>query len=198
MLWKRTSTSFQVIHSEKIITTSDDIKPETVGNPLINTLNFFKQISPKLIQDEHVDITRNHDTIIKGNNHFSFNFKLHKRYIDFYSYEFKEGIDYDSEYSLLVNESNDLPYKIVFPNGKDGSVTRIIDSILLDYEVNNALWLGENLPKDYLIITEKEYFKNRENNVLSNIGKHIIDLDLPHLENDELINLSHLKGNVIL
>lgn len=189
---------FQVIHSEKVITTNDDNNPDVVKNPLINTLSYFRQVLPKLIQDEHVDTTRNNDTIINGNNHFSFNFVLHKRYIDFFSYEFKEGIDYDSEYSLLVNETNYLPYKIVFPNGKDGSITRTIDNIILDQEVSDDFWLGKKRPKDYLILTEQEYFKNRENNVLANVGKQIIDLELPNLENDELINLSNLKGSIIL
>ena len=189
---------FQVIHSEKVITTNDDNNPDVVKNPLINTLSYFRQVLPKLIQDEHVDTTRNNDTIINGNNHFSFNFVLHKRYIDFFSYEFKEGIDYDSEYSLLVNEANYLPYKIVFPNGKDGSIARTIDNIILDQEVSDDFWLGKKRPKDYLILTEQEYFKNRENNVLANVGKQIIDLELPNLENDELINLSNLKGSIIL
>lgn len=189
---------FQVIHSEKVITTSDDNTPNMVNNPLINTLNFFKQIFPKLIQDERVTISRNNDTIINSNNYFSFNFLLDKCYMDLFSYEFKDGIDYDSEYSLLVNETSYLPYKIVYPNGKDGSISKTIGNISLDYKLSDEFWTGKKLPKNYVMLTEKEYFKNIKNNVMSNIGKQITASELPNLKNDELINLSNLKGNVIL
>ena len=88
--------TLQSINQEKIITTNDDNRPESVNNPLFNTLNPIKQILPKLIKDESITKLRKKDTVFNGRDYFNFNFLLKKKYIDLISYEIKEGIDYDS------------------------------------------------------------------------------------------------------
>lgn len=190
--------TFQSINQEKIITTNDDNNPESVNNPLLFTLNPLKQILPKLIKDESIKTSRKNDTIINGKDYYNFSFLLEKEYIDWISYEFKEGIDYDSEYYLIVDKANYLPYKIVSPNGEEGSVSRTFENIEIDIEFDNKLWEGDNLPKDYALFTEKEYLANRKNNMLNNLGKELTNWELPELKSNNLINPSKLKGNVIL
>jgi len=190
--------TIQSNNQEKIITTGDNNNPESVNNPLSFTLKPLKQILPKLLQDEDISISRKNDTIINGRDYFILSFLLEKRYIDWISYEFKEGIDYDSEYFLIIDKTNYLPYKIVSPNGKEGSLSRTIENIELDIEFNNILWTGENLPKDYANFTEKEYYANRKNNMLTNVGKKLTDWELPELTNSNFVNPYRLKGNVIL
>lgn len=186
------------INQEKVITTSDDNNPESVNNPLLFTLNPLKQILPKIIQDESIRISRKNDTIVNGRDYYNFSFLLEKRYIDWISYEFKEGIDYDSEYFLFVDKTDYLPYKIVSPNGKEGSMSRTIENVEFDIEFDKKLWLGENLPKDYALFTEKEYYANRKNNMLNSLGKELTNWELPELMSNTLVNPSKLKGNVIL
>jgi thiol-disulfide isomerase/thioredoxin/outer membrane lipoprotein-sorting protein len=190
--------TLQSINQEKIITTNDDNRPESVNNPLFNTLNPLKQILPKLIQDKSIIKSRKKDTILNGKDYFNFSFLLKKKYIDFISYEFKEGIDYDSEYSLIVDKTNYLPYKIISPNGKEGLVTATIENLELDIEFNNNLWGGELLPKDYALFTLKEYFAGLDNNMLNSLGKELTNWKLPELKSNKLVNLSDLKGNIIL
>lgn len=190
--------TIQTINEEKIIITSDNNTPESIKNPLLFTLNPLKQILPKLIQDESIRISRKNDTIINGRNYYNFSFLLNNRYIDWISYEFKEGIDYDSEYLLFVNKTDYMPYKIVSPNGKEGSMSRTIENVEFDIEFNKKLWLGENLPKDYAVFTKEEYFTNRKNNMLNSLGKELTNWELPELMSNNLVNPSKLKGNVIL
>ena len=190
--------TLQSINQEKIITTNDDNRPESVNNPLFNTLNPIKQILPKLIKDESITKLRKKDTVFNGRDYFNFNFLLKKKYIDLISYEIKEGIDYDSEYSLIVDKTNYLPYKIISPNGKEGLVTATIENLELDIEFNNNLWGGELLPKDYALFTLKEYFAGLDNNMLNSLGKELTNWKLPELKSNKLVNLSDLKGNIIL
>jgi thiol-disulfide isomerase/thioredoxin/outer membrane lipoprotein-sorting protein len=186
------------INQEKIITTNDDNRPESVNNALFNTLNPLKKILPKLIKDESITKLRKKDTVFNGRDYFNFSFLLKKKYIDLISYEIKEGIDYDSEYSLIVDKTNYLPYKIISPNGKEGIVSTTIENLELNIEFNNKLWEGEMLPKDYALFTLKEYFASRNNNMLNSLGKKITDWELPELKSNTLVNPSKLKGNIIL
>lgn len=190
--------TLQSINQEKIITTNDDNRPESVNNPLFNTLNPLKQILPKLVQDKSIIKSRKKDTVLNGKDYFNFSFLLKKKYIDFISYKFKEGIDYDSEYSLIVDKTNYLPYKIISPNGKEGIITATIENLELNIEFNNNLWEGELLPKDYAIFTLKEYFAGLDNNMLNSLGKELTNWKLPELKSNKLVNLSELKGNIIL
>lgn len=190
--------TIQSINQEKIITTENNNNPEYVNNPIIFTLKPLKHILPKLIKDESIKISKKNDTIINGIDYFNFSFLLNKKYIDWVNYEFKDGIDYDSEYFLIIDKTNYLPYKIVSPNGKDGSVSKTMENIELDIKFDNKLWIGENLPKDYALFTTKEYLANRKNNMLSNLGKELTNWELPDLRTNSLINPSKLKGNVIL
>lgn len=186
------------IPEEKLIITSDDNKPESVNNPLYLTLNPLKHVLPKLIKDKAIIISRKNDTIINSTQLYVFSFLLEKRYIDWVASEFKENLDYDSEYTLMVDKTNNFPYKLIGPNGKDGSVSRTIEHIELDKPFSDILWSGKHLPEDYATFTEEEYHANRENNMLSHLGKKLTDWELPNLENDALVNPSKLKGNVIL
>lgn len=188
----------QSINQEKVIRTSDDNNPESVNNPLLFTLNPLKQILPKLIQDESIRISRNNDTIMNGRDYYNFSFLLEKRYIDWISYEFKDGIDYNSEYFLFVDKTDYLPNKIVSQIGKEGSMSRTIENVEFDIEFDKKLWLGENLPKDYALFTQKEYYANRKNNMLNSLGKNLTNWELPELMSNTLVNPSKLKGNVIL
>jgi len=190
--------TFNSISQEKIITTSDDNKPESVNNPLFLTINPLKQILPKLIQDKSIKVLRKNDTIINNDQHYVFSFLLENRYIDWIASEFKEGTDGNSEYFLIIDKTNYLPYKIISPNGKHGSISRTIENIELDIELNDKLWSGENLPKDYAVFTEKEYYDARKNKVLNNLGKKLTDWELPELNSTMVVNPSKLKGNVIL
>jgi thiol-disulfide isomerase/thioredoxin len=190
--------TFQSINQDKIIITSENNNVESVNNPLFLTINPLKQILPKLIENDNVQILRKNDTIIGDNQYYVFSFLLEKRYIDWIASEFKEGIDYDSEYFLLADKTNYLPYKIISPNGKQGTVSRTIENIELDSQFNDKLWSGENLPKDYAFFTKKEYRENRENNMITNLGKKLTDWELPELKNGTFVNPSKLKGNVIL
>lgn len=189
--------TFQSINPEKIITTSDDNNPERVNNPLFLTLRPLKQILPKLLQEDDVIVLIKGDTIINNNSYTIFNLSLKNKAIDWINSEIKEGVD-DSEYILIVNAKNNLPYKLVTPNGKTGSISRTYEEFEFEIDYEQEFWEGKKLPKDFAIFTEEEYFENRKNNVSDNLGKSLSDWGLPELNNDNIINPSKLKGKVIL
>lgn len=189
---------FFTIPKEKIIVTSDDNRPEIVNNLVSNTLHHLKGIFPKIIKDKSIITSRKNDTVINNNQHLVFSFLLQKRYIDWATLEFKQGIDYDSEYILMVDKKNYLPYKIISPNGKQGSISSTIENVELDKEFSDKLWTGKSLPKDYARFTKKEYYTNNENILLNNLGKELTDWELPELTTNNFLKTSQLKGNVTL
>ncbi|WP_299121453.1 redoxin domain-containing protein [uncultured Tenacibaculum sp.] len=190
--------TMQSHHKEKITTINNDISNESVNNPLILTISSLKQLLPKIIRNDSISITRKNDTIINNNKYLVFNFFLKNKYIDWVNYGFKENDNNDSEYYLIVNNSSYFPYKIISQNGKTGFISRTIENITLNYKFDNKLWTGENLPKDYPVFTVEEYLTLRKNSMLNNVGKQITNWELPELNSNSTVNLSKLKGNVVL
>ncbi len=189
--------TFQSINPEKIITTSDDNNPEIVNNPLFLTLYPLRQILPKLLQEEEVNILIKNDTIINENSCVTFSFSLKNKVIDWINADIKEG-EGDTEYILFVNAENNLPYKLVTPNGKEGLISRTFEDFEFEIDYSQEFWEGRTLPKDFAIFTEEEYFDNRKNNVLDNLGESVSDWELPELNNENRVKPSKLKGKVIL
>ncbi len=189
--------TFQSNASEKVIATSDDNSPDYVNNPLVHTLKPLRQILPILIQDNEVKIERERDTLINGTAYFNFSFLLNKKYIDWIKLEFVDW-EIDSKHFLFVDKQDYLPFKIISPNGKNGSMSRTFENIELDYEFPKDLWNGESLPKDFAVFTLKEYFESLKNKMLDYVGKMVTDWELPLIANDSNINPSQLKGKVVL
>ncbi|WP_420553339.1 TlpA family protein disulfide reductase [Tenacibaculum aiptasiae] len=192
------SKTMQSNHKEKITIINNDTSNESVNNPILLTISALKQLLPKIIQNDSISIIRKNDTIINNNKYLVFNFLLKNKYIDWINYNFKENDNNDSEYYLILNKSNYFPYKIISQSGKTGFISRTIENMVLDYKFDNKLWTGEYLPNDYPVFTIEEYLTLRKNSMLNNVGKQITNWVLPELNNNSTVNLSKLKGNVVL
>lgn len=189
--------TFQSLVDEKVIIHSDDNNLERVNNPMSMTLKPLIQILPKLIHNKELRITRETDTLINGNQHFSLSFRLENQYIDWINAEIVDG-ESDSKFFLLINKKSYLPYKIISPNGKNGSISRTFENFNLDYNFPEGLWSGDLLPKDFPIVPEEQYFTDRKNNMMDNFGKMISDFELPLISSNTIVNPSKLNGKIVL
>ncbi len=189
--------TYQSINADKIITVSDNNSPERVNNPLMYSINYLRNILPKLIDNENVTINKEKDTTINTTPLSTYNILIKKSFIHPFTYDFIEA-DNDTEFSLLINKNNHLPYQLVFPNGPNGLDINTFQDIKLSVKFDDSFWSKDNLPKDYAQFTEEEYFKNRKNSMESHIGEQISDFELPSLNDNTNVNFSDFKGNVVL
>lgn len=188
---------FQSINDEQIITTSKNDDPEYFNNPLFLSISYVRNILPKLINDKRVSISRGGDTIINSIELYTYNLLLEKAFVHPVNYEFIEA-EINSLYSILINKSNNLPYRIISPNGENGTSSNTFINVELDVKFDASLWKGETLPKDYTMITEEEYFENRNNDMTSHIGESFTKWELSNLIDNAKVDLSQFKGSVLL
>ena len=157
---------------------------------------WIRKILPQFINDPANKNIRLKDTII--NNRECFRFQLSpNKYIENESVKligFTSGL---LKYYLAISKDDSLPVQF----------TRILSTI--QYEVttfsrlkfpvqkSDSIWTYESFPKDFLRISEQEYFEKLRNKVTQTIGRIAPDWKLPVLKGDS-VKLSDLKGNLVL
>jgi thiol-disulfide isomerase/thioredoxin len=111
-----------------------------------------------------------------------------------------------NKYTLIINKSDYLPRKITMPNGPSGTLSRTIDNLKLEHKIDNQIWTGEMLPSEFTPITFENYLKRMQAKMASDSKKDINSEEtkkigtwkIPNVENDELVDFSNFKGNVVL
>ena len=189
--------SMHTLMSEKIILTSEDNSAERIHNPLMLSLYSVKKVLPKLVNNPEVKISIEKDTIVNGRSYFIFKFQMGHDYIDWISYELKHTHEV-SDFSLWVDEASNLPYKLILPNGPDGSMSFRMEQVELNVKFDSKIWTGETLPKDFVKFTEDEYYQRLKNSRLNSIGQQMESWALPELNSEKEVDLSSLKGEVVL
>nr|WP_239000355.1 TlpA disulfide reductase family protein [Hyunsoonleella ulvae] len=82
--------------------------------------------------------------------------------------------------------------------GENTTSSTTIENVDVNFKFKENQWTQKIYPDGYLITTSNEYYKKLRNTVLKNIGKQIKSFELPVLNKENTINISKLKGNVIL
>jgi len=186
-----------VNHEQKLIITSDINNIDLLNERSILSLHNVKSILQKLLDNPDVVIHEQKDSMIKTTPLRVFSFVVEKGCVDFVNHSFKE-LEYDSEYFLYINTINNLPYKMVVPNGKIGKWSATYEDIEIDVKIDASHWSGENLPNEYEKRSEGEHYRIITNKPNIHVGKPISNLELPNLNDNLMVNLSELKGNVVL
>jgi thiol-disulfide isomerase/thioredoxin len=194
----------QSLVKEKLIVTGGSRNP---NNPLFLTLYPIKELLPKLIVNENVEITRSNDTIINGLDKYVFEFSLKNSVIDWEKIVINTFTRVDSrynKYTLIINKSDYLPHKTTIPNGSTGTMSRTVENLNFKPKIEKQLWTGALLPSEYTSITFGDYLKRMQAKMASsskvdiNVNKEIGTWQIPNLENDKLVDFSKFKGNVVL
>jgi thiol-disulfide isomerase/thioredoxin len=194
----------QATYKDRIIVTNDSPDPL---NPLLLTLYPIKALLPKMIDNANVLMVRKNDTIISGKKNYVIDVTVKDGRLDWNRLDITKVMTLDSKYTLWIDKSSYLPSKVSMKNGS-GTISRTMDNIVLNYEVDENLWDGRFLPSDYKKISIAEYITILESrrpskskgkiatsdHLDNNIGKWA----LPTIKDDLKVHLSGLKGNVVM
>jgi peroxiredoxin len=193
------SQTFDVDKSaEKIIYSNDPgLYDATCSIAMMNSIWSIKKLLPKLLKDTAVVISREKDTIINGENNYVFKITIKNRYIDIGALltENKKGID--SNYNLCISTKTYLPTEFITVE-KDGFLSSSFSGYDLHASRPDSIWNMELFPQKYLRISDKEFAESFRKAPLVQIGKKAIDWRLPMVNSKDSVQLSKLKGNLIL
>lgn len=175
------------------------------NNPLLLTLFQLKKVLPKVLKDDQVEIIRQKDTTIQDVVSYKFEIVLTKKTIDWDDFSIKE-IKVNSNYTLLIDKLNFLPYKIIIPNGPGGMFSRTFENLNCNFKPNDSIWKASSLYPTYTRISFEDYYKSVKTQMSkrtiskpsSSKLKNIGDWEIPNLRTKEVVNFSNLKGKVVL
>ncbi|NRB84901.1 MAG: TlpA family protein disulfide reductase [Winogradskyella sp.] len=191
---------------EKVILTGGSRNP---NNPLLLTLFPIRELLPQLINNENVLIERKDDITFNGQKNYVFDVLLKNSVIDWEQLKIntfdKADVNFNT-YTIIINKSNYLPSKIIMPNGPTGSMSRTIENLNFNYQIDDRTWTGDLLPKNYTRITLQDYFKRMQENMTlqskesqTNSEKQKLDdWKIPDLATDKLVDFSQFRGKVVL
>lgn len=194
--------SIYTANNEKIAVVDDS--PD-INNPLLLTLYPLKKFLPEILVEENIIITRKKDTIINNKANYVFDLSYKNGVLDWDKLILKNGMSFDSRYSLVINKVDFLPHKMTMNNGPTGTFSTTYENFDFDYIPDSKIWTGALVPSDYQILTAKEYhaFLQKKHasdgeSKSSSIGKSIGEWKIPDLNNNNLVDFSKFKGNVVL
>jgi thiol-disulfide isomerase/thioredoxin len=196
----------QSLVKEKLIVRGGSRNP---NNPLLLTLYPIKELLPNLINNENVEITRSNDILLNEHDNYVFIFSLKNSVIDWEKLVINTFTKVNSQYNkytIIINKSDYLPRKIIMPNGPSGTLSRTMDNLNFNYKIDNQIWKGSSLPSEYTSIAFGDYLKRMQAKMTSQSkddintteNKKIGNWKIPNIENDELVDFSKFKGNVVL
>ncbi|MFD2588110.1 TlpA family protein disulfide reductase [Croceitalea marina] len=196
----------QSLNKEKLIVTRGSRNP---NNPLLLTLYPIIKLLPQLINNKSVEIERKDDFILNGQDNYVFEISLKNSVIDWEKLRIntfdKADANYN-KYSLIINKSDYIPRKIIMPNGPSGTLSRTVENLNFNYKIDNKIWTGALLSKEYKRITFEDYLKQMQQKMILQSKENITETEkqkigewkIPNLENDKLVDFSKFKGNVVL
>ena len=196
----------QSLIKEKLIVTGGSRNP---NNPLLLTLYPIIKLLPQLINNKSVEIKRKDDFILNGQDNYAFEISLKNSVIDWEKLRIntfdKADANYN-KYSLIINKSDYIPRKIIMPNGPSGTLSRTVENLNFNYKIDNKIWTGALLSKEYKRITFEDYLKQMQQKMILQSKENITETEkqkigewkIPNLENDKLVDFSKFKGNVVL
>ena len=117
---------FKIYHTlseEKIITIGENIDQNYINNPIYLSLNYLRNVLPKLIEEEGVSIKKGRDTTINKVELYSYTITLEKKAIHPFNYQVIESKN-NSQYHLLIDRKKAFPYRITESNGENGTISQ--------------------------------------------------------------------------
>lgn len=165
---------------------------------MMNSIWSIKKLLPEFVNDTMITIERLKDTIINGENSYKFNIAIKDRYINIGAV-LSENKGKTSNHNLYVSKDTYLPteFKTVLPENK-GFWSSSFSNISLSPSRPDSIWELDKLPKKYLRLSNKELAESNRNRQKLYIGKEASDWNLPLLNSNDSIQLSSLKGNLVL
>lgn len=188
--------TFQVSPQEKLIIVDDSNDPHYVNMPLTYTPHILKKLLPLILNESNNYTIKKRDTLIGSKNYHMLKLSLLKKEINWLEHSLDPSSN-DSELEFYVDGKTNLPYKL-FQTTSNQTRICTIENIELNSKKTKEFWRGENLPEGYPRFTQREYSESLERSMKNNIGDQVVDIELPNLNNGELINLSKLTGDVVL
>jgi len=165
---------------------------------MLNSIWSIKKLLPDFVQDTTVTIERLKDTIINGENNYVFNIAIKDRSINIGAV-LTESKGKTSNLNLYVSKDTYLPteFKTVFPENK-GFWSSKFTNFSLSTSRPDSIWELDKLPKKYLRLSKKELAESFRNKATLQIGEKATDWNLPLLNSNDSIQLSSLRGNLVV
>ena len=165
---------------------------------MANSIWTLKKLLPDFVQDSTVTIERLNDTIINGVNNYVFNIAIKDRYINIGAV-LTESKGKTSNLNLFVSKDTYLPteFRTVFPENK-GFWSSTFTNFTLSATRPDSIWELDKLPKQYLRLSKKELADSYRNKAKLQIGEKASDWKLPLLNSNDSIQMSLLRGNLVL
>lgn len=158
-----------------------------------NSIYLIRNILPQFVNDPVNKNIRLRDTVIDNRECFRFQLSPNK-YIDNGSVNL---IKNSMKYYLAISKDDSLPVQFtkIFPTFQTEITT--FSRLKFPVQKNDSIWNYENFPKDYLRMSEQEYYDKLRNKVTQTTGRIAPDWELPKL-NGGSVKLSDLNGNLVL
>jgi peroxiredoxin len=161
-----------------------------------NSIYSIRKILPQFINDPANKNIRLRDTVI--NNRECFRFQLSpNKLIDTNGCVELKGPANIMKYYLAISKDDSLPVQFtrILPTFQYEVTT--FSRLKFPVEKSDSIWTYESFPKDFLRMSEQEYYEKSRNKVTQTIGQIAPDWKLPKLKGGS-VKLSDLRGNLVL
>jgi thiol-disulfide isomerase/thioredoxin len=183
---------------ERIIFNNKPTK-EMIGSSahIMFSLYEIKKFLPVFMKDTSIKIARQTDTIINSEDNYRFEILLKDKFIN-YGSVLTEVKNAKYVYKLFISKKSFLPtqYNLLFPENK-GFVGHSFSKNNLSASRADSIWSYERFPRNYLRLSDKEYFDGMRKGISDKIGKSAPEWTLPMIAGDS-VKLSELKGKLVL
>ncbi len=184
--------------AEKIIYTNEpDLYDATGSIAMLNSIWSIKKLLPKLLKDSAVIINSGKDTIINGENNHAFKITIKNRFIDIGGLLTETEKGGNSNHNLYISTKTYLPTEFTTVQ-KNGFLRASFSQYDLHASRPDSIWKIDLLPQQYLRMSNKEFAESFKKAASVQVGKKAMDWKLPIVSSKDSVQLSKLKGNLIL
>ena len=165
---------------------------------ITNSIYQLKKLLPEFLKDTSIVISRGNDTLINGEENYSFNISIKDRYrylkIGAILTEGKGGT---INYNLFISKKSHLPAQFIYVFDNDGFWKATFSNINLSALRSDSIWEYERFPQNYLRMSGREFAESMKAKAFIKVGEIAPNWSLP-LVSGSSIQLYDLKGNLVL
>jgi len=165
---------------------------------ITNSIYQLKKMLPEFLIDTSIVISRGNDTLINGEENYSFNISIKDRYrylkIGAILTEGKGGT---INYNLFISKKSYLPTQFIYVFDNDGFWKATFSNINLSALRSDSIWEYERFPQNYLRMSGREFAESMKAKEFIKVGEIAPNWSLP-LVSGSSIQLYNLKGNLVL
>lgn len=159
----------------------------------------LKAVIPLLLKDSAVVKHPKVDTVLQGKEAYGFKFELLNMWVAENRLKpVNKPKDYIYNYELFFDKQTNLPLFVKSSNSTNNQELTVAFS---DFRTTasrpDSTWSYDRFSKDYVIVSEREYYGSQIQKIKTLVGKTATDFTLPTIVGDS-ISLSKLEDKLVL